>query len=130
LPGILYVSSHYKTAVHLCCCGCGSETVTPLTPAQWRVVFDGKTVSLHPSIGNWNLPCRSHYIIQKNTVIEAEKWSEKQIAYGQTRDKRARAAYYDRTILPLPDDAVTEQMTQPTKKPGWFSFIWYYLFSK
>jgi hypothetical protein len=32
--GILYVSMHYATAVHLCLCGCGKEVVEqpPLKP--------------------------------------------------------------------------------------------------
>ena len=28
--GILYISEKYKTAIHLCACGCGEHTVTPL----------------------------------------------------------------------------------------------------
>ena len=30
--GILYVSIPYETAIHKCCCGCGSEVVTPISP--------------------------------------------------------------------------------------------------
>ena len=69
--GVLYVSIRYATAVHLCCCGCGREVVTPFSPAQWHLTFDGETVSLHPSIGSWNLPCRSHYVIRNGRVIQA-----------------------------------------------------------
>jgi hypothetical protein len=57
-PGVLYVSMRYATAVHLCCCGCEREVVTPFSPAQWKMTFDGEGVSLHPSIGSWALPCR------------------------------------------------------------------------
>jgi hypothetical protein len=92
--GILYVSIRYATTVHLCCCGCRREVVTPLAPAQWRLTFDGENVSLHPSIGNWNLPCRSHYILNAGQVIEASSWSDEDVTYGQARDKRARSAYY------------------------------------
>ena len=69
----LYISITYCTAVHKCCCGCGREVVTPLSPASWQLIFDGKTVSLHPSIGNWSLPCQSHYFITKNNVVWAQK---------------------------------------------------------
>ena len=31
-PGVLYVSMEYGTVVHSCCCGCGLEVITPLTP--------------------------------------------------------------------------------------------------
>jgi Family of unknown function (DUF6527) len=92
--GVLYVSIRYATAVHLCCCGCGREVVTPLSPAQWRVTFDGETASLHPSIGNWNLACRSHYVIRNGRVFEAGQWSDEEVAFGQARDKRARATLY------------------------------------
>lgn len=58
--GVLYVSIEFTTALHLCLCGCGREVVTPLRPSGWRVTFDGQSVSLAPSIGNWSFPCRSH----------------------------------------------------------------------
>lgn len=58
--GTVYVSIPYATVVHRCCCGCGQEIVTPLTPTDWTLSFDGETISLDPSIGNWSLPCRSH----------------------------------------------------------------------
>ncbi len=66
--GVLYVSLNYRTVTHRCCCGCGLEVVTPLAPKAWRLTFDGESISLRPSIGNWNLPCRSHYWIQENGV--------------------------------------------------------------
>ena len=66
--GVLYVSIEYATAIHRCCCGCGKEVVTPLSPRDWKLTFDGETVSLHPSIGNWSFPCRSHYWIKQDRV--------------------------------------------------------------
>lgn len=90
----LYISIQYCTAVHKCCCGCGREVVTPLSPAAWRLTFDGKTVSLYPSIGSWNLPCQSHYFIRNNTVVRAPKWTKKQIARGRAREARTREKYY------------------------------------
>lgn len=78
-PGILYVSIQYTTAVHKCCCGCGFEVVTPISPTDWKLIFDGKTVSLEPSIGNWGFECQSHYWITRNEVEWAEKWSMKRI---------------------------------------------------
>ena len=53
--GVLYVSIPFTTVVHRCCCGCGNEVVTPLDPTDWEMTFDGKSVSLSPSIGNWGL---------------------------------------------------------------------------
>lgn len=93
-PGVLYVSLRYATALHLCCCGCKREVVTPLSPAQWKMTFDGESVSLHPSIGSWGLPCRSHYVIRNGRVIEAPQWSDDEVEDGQLRDRSARTAYY------------------------------------
>lgn len=64
--GVIYVSIDYATVIHQCCCGCGREVVTPLSPTDWQLSFDGQTVSLDPSIGNWSFPCQSHYWIRNN----------------------------------------------------------------
>lgn len=68
---ILYISIEYRTAVHLCACGCGNKVVTPLSPTDWELRFDGKTVSLFPSIGNWNFECKSHYFITRSKICYA-----------------------------------------------------------
>src|SRR5574338_1120226 len=86
--GKLYVSMQFKVAVHLCCCGCGVEVATPISPADWQLTFDGDTVSLWPSIGNWGLPCQSHYWIEEDRVVWAAAWTQKQIASARLRDKR------------------------------------------
>ena len=90
--GTLYVSIPFVTAIHLCCCGCGNEVVTPLDPDGWRLTFDGKSVSLHPSIGNWSLACRSHYWITRNNVHWVPGWVERERRkcgdLGQFQNKR------------------------------------------
>lgn len=68
LPGILYVSEWYKTAIHACACGCGAETVTPTGRGGWTLTRSGDAVTLRPSIGNQNFPCRSHYYVTANRV--------------------------------------------------------------
>src|SRR5262245_27115243 len=90
----LYISSTYGTAVHKCLCGCGREVVTPLSPTAWQLTFDGKTISLYPSIGSWSLPCQSHYFITKNKAIWAPKWSQQQIDTGRTREANVRDRYF------------------------------------
>lgn len=87
--GVLYISTKYATAIHKCCCGCGNEVVTPLSPAQWSLSFDGESVSLEPSIGNWNFPCRSHYWITQNKVRTAAPWSQKIVDAGRAKDQKA-----------------------------------------
>jgi hypothetical protein len=78
--GTLYISTEYATAVHRCCCGCGAKVTTPLAPAEWRLIFDGKTVSLEPSIGNWSFPCQSHYWIRRNRVAWSGPMTKEEIA--------------------------------------------------
>jgi hypothetical protein len=92
---VLYVSLPYATAVHKCACGCGYEVVTPLSPTDWHMVFDGEAVSLSPSIGNWSFPCRSHYWIEGGRVAWAPAWSARQVADGRARDSRRKAARFD-----------------------------------
>lgn len=92
--GVLYVSIPFATATHRCCCGCGHEVVTPLTPTDWSVVFDGDTVSLTPSIGNWSFPCRSHYWIRQGRVVWARTWTDHEVAAGRLFDAMAKEQHY------------------------------------
>jgi hypothetical protein len=88
--GVLYVSQRYGTAMHLCCCGCGSEVVTPLNPAGWTLEIVNGGVTLRPSIGSWSLPCRSHYLIRQGKVVWARDMSREEIEDGRLRDERLR----------------------------------------
>lgn len=92
--GLLYVSMVYATTVHLCACGCRNKVVLPLSPAEWQLAFDGDTISLSPSIGNWGFPCRSHYWIRNNQVRWAGAWSQAQIESGRLRDAAALSNYH------------------------------------
>jgi hypothetical protein len=98
--GVIYVSIPFATVAHKCCCGCGHEIVTPLSPTDWKLTFDGKTISLDPSIGNWSFDCRSHYWIIHNTVRWSRNWSQKQIDTGRARDRSAKKRYFKDTQTP------------------------------
>lgn len=91
--GVLYISRRFSTASHLCCDGCGNEVVTPLNPAKWRLIERGGKVSLTPSIGNWSLPCQSHYWITDNLVRFAPAMSPAMIAAVRARDQRDAEKY-------------------------------------
>ena len=54
--GVLYVSIRHRIALHRCFCGCGIEISAPLAPIEWKLIFDGESVSLSPSIGVWGPP--------------------------------------------------------------------------
>lgn len=89
--GVLYVSTHFSTASHSCACGCGREVITPLSPSQWVLKFDG-TVSLWPSIGNWGLPCGSHYIIEHGAIVWSRAFTAVEIRENRADDDRALKA--------------------------------------
>ena len=98
--GVLYISKKYGTAAHNCCCGCGMKIVTPLKPGQWGLTEKRGKISLWPSIGNWSLNCRSHYIISDNQIVWAGQFTESQIAANRRGDRLAReAAYAERRQL-------------------------------
>jgi len=90
----LYISIAYATAVHACFCGCRSKVVTPLSPTDWKLIFNGETVSLSPSIGNWSLPCQSHYWIEGNKVRWAPKWSKRMIDQNRRLDEQRNKSHY------------------------------------
>ncbi len=110
--GFIYISIPYTTSVHLCCCGCGLEVVTPLSLTDWELSFNGESVSLSPSIGNWGFSCRSHYWIKNNKVKWAGSMSSQQINDVRLRDRIAKEKKYDRNIEP--DDLSTTLTKQQT----------------
>ena len=92
-PRVIYISVAYATAVHVCVCGCGHKVVTPLSPTDWNLIFDGETISLDPSIGNWNFPCQSHYWIRRNVAIWAPRWSQLEIDAGRASDQKGKRRF-------------------------------------
>jgi hypothetical protein len=112
----LYVCMEFATAAHKCCCGCGSEVVTPLSPTDWKLIYDGRAVTLHPSIGNWSFPCRSHYWIRGNCVEWAPSWSEAEIRAGRTHDRLAKDQYFDSFKEPPKPEAARPAV--PTAAPA------------
>lgn len=94
--GVLYISIDYSSVIHKCCCGCGEEVVTPLSPTDWKLIYDGDSVSLYPSIGNWSSKCKSHYFITNSKVQWAPKWTQSQIKRGRKQDELNKKEYYKR----------------------------------
>lgn len=95
-PGVLYISGTHNTVAHLCCCGCGTEVITPLGPSGWTLRYDG-SASLTPSVGNGALPCRSHYVIDHNAVHWHAPMTRAQHATAKISDANAAAALNRRT---------------------------------
>lgn len=94
MPDKIYVSIPFATAAHKCCCGCGNEVVTPLSRTDWRLIFDGQSISLDPSIGNWSFDCKSHYWIRRNSIQWAPKWSSNEIKNGRAYDRLEKKSYF------------------------------------
>lgn len=84
---VIYISFEYCIAIHKCVCGCGNEVVTPISPKDWNLSFDGESISLTPSIGNWAFECKSHYWIVNNRIKFAKKWSENKSMLLKTNKK-------------------------------------------
>jgi len=116
--GILYISKRFKTASHLCCCGCGQKVVTPLNPAQWSLTDHGSTVSLAPSIGLGTLPCRSHYWIRRSRVEWYSKMTVAQTARVQRADRYASQIYTGERLPP------TSPVIRPTVSKASLSSLW------
>ena len=115
--GVLYISITYRTAVHRCACGCGNKVVTPITPADWQLFYDGESVSLTPSIGNWGFPCRSHYWIDGGRIRWAGAWTSKLITAGRARDDHGRVLYFDRRAVGA---ASTQPPETSASRASWF----------
>lgn len=96
--GLLYVSIEHSMVAHSCCCGCGSPVYTPLTPTDWKITYNGEAITLSPSVGSWELPCRSHYIIKANRTIVAGSWTDEQIVRERQRDADAKKQYYKTAV--------------------------------
>jgi Family of unknown function (DUF6527) len=115
--GILYVSMPFATVAHKCCCGCGHEVVTPLSPTDWKLIFDGQSVSLDPSIGNWSFPCKSHYWVRNGKIRWSTKWTQEEVDAGKAADRMAKQRYFGGRH----EDAAQE----PVKRPFWHKLKWW-----
>jgi len=106
--GARYISTAYSTAGHICPCGCGREVVTKLSPARYRVIFDGE-VSLKPSVAATGLPCNSHYFITRGGVDWHGELTAVQAARAQTVDRRAVESH---------------RVAIPQSRASWWQRIW------
>lgn len=70
---VIYISEKYGTTVHNCLCGCGEKTIMPIDNIinghdyGWKLIKESNgKISFTPSVGNYQIPCKSHYIITNN----------------------------------------------------------------
>ncbi len=95
-PGVFYASQKYRTAAHLCACGCGEKVRTQLGELGWRLTKERAGPTLNPSIGNWQKPCRSHYYIRNGRVLWMEDWTDEEALHGRRAEERRRDAHFKR----------------------------------
>ena len=94
--GFLYLSEEFGVAGHLCPCGCKNKIITPLDPTEWSFKEVNSTPTLYPSIGNWQIPCKSHYWIINGNIEWSYEWTEDEIIAGQKDEYRRRKSYYEK----------------------------------
>lgn len=121
--GNIYVAIGLRTMAHRCACGCGREVFTPIGPLRWRLTYNGETLSVHPSLGNWSLPCRSHYWINEGRVNWAASWSEMQVEAARSIDRSLRQQRRSSSDRAMP----TSQGPMSLPLVGRFSALWRWL---
>lgn len=114
--GVLYISIRYGTSAHKCACGCGMKVVAPLHPTAWEMHWNGRTVSLSPSIGNWQLPCRSHYLIRENRIVKARDLSGGEIERGRRREREKRSVWLRRHAQQAAGEAGKSARARPGRR--------------
>ena len=92
--GIIYISMKYATASHLCACGCKQKVVTPISPNSWSLLYDGESITLSPSIGNYEQECNSHYFIHKNQIVWCSNQTHHQIQSVKKKKKGKKKRFY------------------------------------
>ena len=116
------VSMEYATTSHLCFCGCGNTVVTPLSPTDWQLYFDGRNVSPTPSVGNWDFACRSHYWINNSQVQWALGWTQDQVDRAAALDSEVKGHYFAREgeAAETPSEAPTAEKRTWVSRWHWF----------
>lgn len=89
--GVIYVSIPFGVAMHNCCCGCGGEVTTRISPTGWEFSFNGEDISVWPSVGPSTFKCKSHYVIRRGKIIWHPPMSDWQIEKVRERDSKVRA---------------------------------------
>lgn len=93
--GVLYYSEEFNVVGHLCPCGCGNKVITPIGSMNWSITIEGDKPTLYPSLGNWQLPCRSHYWIIKGQIEWSNNWTDEEIQEGWQAEETRRRKYFD-----------------------------------
>ncbi|WP_157775204.1 DUF6527 family protein [Hartmannibacter diazotrophicus] len=77
--GVVYHTEEFELAGLLCACGCGHR-ITLLVPDSHQVWDEGGHATIRPSIGVFDAPCKSHYVISAGDVQWLRAFSDAQAA--------------------------------------------------
>lgn len=58
----------------------------PLNDIEWELTGTEDRPSLDPSVGNWNLDCKSHYVVRQGRVQWRRRFSQSEIEVVRDRD--------------------------------------------
>ncbi|MER9102653.1 DUF6527 family protein [Mesorhizobium sp. M0848] len=64
---VVYHTEEFELAGLLCACGCGHR-ITLLVPDSHQVWGEGGFATIRPSVGVFDAPCKSHYVISAGDV--------------------------------------------------------------
>lgn len=84
----------FQVAGHLCPCGCNEKVITPLGDIGWQYYKRKGKASLYPSLGNWELTCRSHYWIINARVEWSGLWTSEEVQQARESEKKALEKYF------------------------------------
>lgn len=87
--GALYISISHATALHKCLCGCGAEIVTPLSPTDWELSYNGLELPLSVSLLD---PA------QPGALGEALLGASDRCGAGARPTRKARSSYLGRCM--------------------------------
>jgi hypothetical protein len=84
------------------------------------LTYDGTSISLHPSIGNWGFDCQSHYWIERSQVVWAPRMSGEQIAWARIKDRLGKAKKYGGA------SGFCTCLMEEAKSPAFWKHLWRY----
>ncbi|MEZ4977362.1 MAG: DUF6527 family protein [Flavobacteriaceae bacterium] len=91
------------------------------------MLYDGESVSLKPSIGNWSYDCQSHYWITKDEIRWSTSWTKEEIDSVRKHEISERQSYFENK-KPVEEELENVPIAQEKfdKNRSWLSrlFFW------
>lgn len=115
---VVYHTEEFELAGLLCACGCGHR-ITLLVPDSHEVWDDGGYVTISPSVGVLDAPCKSHFFITRGNVEMLPAFT---VAHASAIMQAQIARHTARDAKPIPWWLRTK-----TALLGWFNKVWTFL---